>query len=295
MPADVPFQSPRGGARASYDRTTASGTAGLAAARAGACRAARSRMSVISSPTSSLRSMQRRGQRLQHGAVLGQLAAGGFLGLGQEHLDPLAGVVVGQNLGHDPGRHRPRLDGVERDERAAHAERTDHLGRQRGGVGEVAGRAGRRRPEGQLLGHHPAEGDGHQGLQLVLGAGEALLGVGVRQEPEGVPALDDRQDLEIAVADQVGDDGVAAFVGGDPALLAVGVLHRLLEADLLGELGLLHVGPGHGRHARPAAPTPDPRRRGARSSPASSRRSWRPAPPGGRPGRAPASWALRSR
>jgi hypothetical protein len=66
----------------------------------------------------------------------------------------------------------------------------------------------------------------------------------VGQQAEGVLALDDREDLELAaLAHQPGDGGVARFVGGDNAPFGLGVLHRLGQADLLGHLGLLQVGP----------------------------------------------------
>ena len=61
---------------------------------------------------------------------------------------------------------------------------------------------------------------------------------------ERVLALDDRQHLELAVlADQVCDGRVTGLVGGDGAPLVLGVLDRLLQADLLGHLRLLDVVP----------------------------------------------------
>ena len=64
------------------------------------------------------------------------------------------------------------------------------------------------------------------------------------EQPERVLALDDRQHLELAVlADQVCDGRVTGLVGGDGAPLVLGVLDRLLQADLLGHLRLLDVVP----------------------------------------------------
>ena len=82
---------------------------------------------------------------------------------------------------------------------------------------------------------------------------EALFGVGVREETQGVASLDDREDLQLAVlTDQVGDDGVSRLVGRDRALLVLAVLDRLLEPDLFGELRLLHVVPAGDHRARSA-------------------------------------------
>ena len=92
-------------------------------------------------------------------------------------------------------------------------------------------------------------------LQLRLGLGVALLGIGMGQQSEGGAALDDRQHLQLAgLADQPGHGGVAGLVGGDGAPLGLGVLDRLGQADLLGHLGLLHVLPGHLGGAPPQGP-----------------------------------------
>ena len=75
------------------------------------------------------------------------------------------------------------------------------------------------------------------------------------QQTQRVSSLDDREHLELAVLpDQVGDGGMAGLVGGDPPALVLRVLDRLLEADLLGELGLLHVGPVEGGRSAPKRP-----------------------------------------
>ena len=62
--------------------------------------------------------------------------------------------------------------------------------------------------------------------------------------PEGVPALDDGEHLELAaLAHQPGHGGVPGLVGGDGPPFRLGVLDRLGQADLLGHLGLLDVVP----------------------------------------------------
>ena len=135
-----------------------------------------------------------------------------------------------------------------------------------GGGLEVRGHPRARLAEEHLLGHHAPEGDLDEGLDLGAGLGEALLLLGVRQEPEGVLALDDGQDLHLAtLADEPRHGGVARFVGGDGAALGLGVLDGLGQADLLGHLGLLDVVPTEPRRRRGAAPTPAPRREGARA------------------------------
>ena len=196
------------------------------------------------------------------------------LGLVEQPLDRRPRVFVGEHLADDPLRDRTRLDRLERHERAGHAERADHLRRDACRVREVAARPGARLAEEQLLGRHAAERDLHRAHELRTGARVALLVVGVREQTERVPALDDRQHFELAVlTDEVRDDRVPGFVRRDRALLFVGVLDRLLQTDLLGHLRLLDVAPVHGVAARRAAPTRAPRRRGARSSPACTRRS----------------------
>ena len=112
---------------------------------------------------------------------------------------------------------------------------------------EVARRTGARLAEEQLLGDHAAERDLDRADDLGAGLREALLVVGVGEQAERVAALDDRQHLELAVVtDEVRDDRVAGLVGRDRALLVLGVLDRLLEPDLLGQLRLLDVVPVHG-------------------------------------------------
>ncbi len=60
------------------------------------------------------------------------------------------------------------------------------------------------------------------------------------EQAERVLALDDGEHLELAsLAHQPGHGGVTGLVGGDGALLGLGVLDRLGQADLLGHLGLL--------------------------------------------------------
>ena len=67
------------------------------------------------------------------------------------------------------------------------------------------------------------------------------------EQAECVTPLDDREHLELAVlADEVSNNRVARLVRRDDALLFVGVLDRLLQADLLGHFRLLDVAPVHG-------------------------------------------------
>ena len=110
--------------------------------------------------------------------------------------------------------------------------------------------AGRTRPgfaEEQLLRAHAAECDLHHPEQLRTGTSEPLLAVAVRQQPERVTTLDDREHLELAILpDEVRDRRVTSLVGCNRAPLFVGVLDRLLQTDLLGHLRLLNVGPVHG-------------------------------------------------
>ena len=81
---------------------------------------------------------------------------------------------------------------------------------------------------------------------LRAGPGEHLVAVAVGEQAQRVAALDDREHLEPALRrDQPGDGGVAGLVRRDQALLFVGVLDRLAEADLLGEPGPLDVAHAH--------------------------------------------------
>ncbi len=191
-----------------------------------------------------------------------------------------------------PWTERAGLDRLERHQRTRHAERADHLRGDARRVHEVARRAGARLAEEQLLRAHPAERDLHHAEQLGTRAREPLFAVAVREQAERVAALDDRQHFELAVLpDEVRHRCVTGLVRRDRAPLVVGVLDGLLQTDLLGHLRLLHVRPVHRDLGRRAAPTRDPRRRGARSSPAcsrrSSRRARRDAPPCRARGRAP--------
>ena len=78
------------------------------------------------------------------------------------------------------------------------------------------------------------------------------------EQAEGVLALDDGQDLELAaLAHQPGHGGVPGFVGGDRPPLGLGVLDGLGQADLLGHLGLLEVVPR--QPARPSTQGPHQR------------------------------------
>ena len=82
--------------------------------------------------------------------------------------------------------------------------------------------------------------------QLGPRAQEALLGVGVREQAERAAPTDDRQHFELAAdTHEVRHGRVPGLVGRDDALLVLGVLDRVREADLLGELGRLDVGPIH--------------------------------------------------
>src|SRR6185369_14565429 len=96
--------------------------------------------------------------------------------------------------------------------------------------------------EEDLLGDQPAARDRDAGLDLGAGAGEPLLLVPVREQPERHPPLDDREHLEpSALAEEVGDGGVPRLVGGDRDAVGLGVGDGLLEAQLLGQLGLMYV------------------------------------------------------
>ncbi len=107
-----------------------------------------------------------------------------------------------------------------------------------------------------------------------LRAREALLLLAVREQSEGAAALDDREHLEAPVlAEQVGDRGVTRLVRRHGLAVGVRVGRGLLQPDLLGELGLHHVLEVHLAAARRGAPPAGPRRTGARSSRACSRRS----------------------
>ena len=83
--------------------------------------------------------------------------------------------------------------------------------------------------------------------QLLAALGEALLGVGVLQQPERVAALDDGEHVELpGLADEVGDGRVACLVGGDPGALVGRVDGLVGHAELDQHLGLADVGHGHG-------------------------------------------------
>ena len=161
----------------------------------------------------------------------------------EDVLHPLLAVAVAQDLG-DQVRLADRAlrDRLVADQRAGHAERADHLGGQTGRVREVGRRPGPGLAEAELLGHQAAEGDRDPGLDLGAGPREALLLVAVGEQPERVATLDDRQHLQSpALAQEVGDGRVAGLVRRDGGTVVVGVHDRLLDADLLGELRLVHV------------------------------------------------------
>ncbi len=193
-------------------------------------------------------------QGLEDVAVGPDERLGHRLGVVEEPVDRGATDLVGQHLGHGvgtaaDGRRLPAHQGP------PHPQCADHGSGGVGGGGEVPRRSRTGLAEVGLLGHHPAHGDLDAGHDLRAGPGEALLEVGVGQHPESVLALDDRQHLELAVlAHQVGHGGVPGLVGGDAPALLVGVLHRLAQADLLGDLGLLDVVPVQRR--RPPAQGP---------------------------------------
>jgi hypothetical protein len=100
--------------------------------------------------------------------------------------------------------------------------------------------------EEDLLGDEASEADRDRRLDLGARAGEALLLVAVREEPQRLPPLDDQQDLEPpARSDEVRHRGVAGLVRCDRDGVVLGVRNGLLEAELLRQLGLVDVGQLH--------------------------------------------------
>ena len=171
--------------------------------------------------------------------------AHGGPGVVEDGLQLGAGLRVAEHRGDQVVRR-----GGERDERAGHPGRADHL---RGGPRrrrEVPGRSGAGLPEEQLLGHPAAHRDLHEGAQVVVRVGPDLLAVAVREQPERVAAADDREHLEGPVrCREPRGDGVAGLVGGDEPLLAVGVADGVADADHLGDPGVLDVRVRHGHRA----------------------------------------------
>ena len=130
----------------------------------------------------------------------------------------------------------------ERDQRAGHARGADHLRGGAGRGGEVAGGAGARLAEEQLLGDPAAHRDLHERAQVVVRVRPDLVAVAVREQAERVAAPDDRQHLERAVrGDEPGGDGVPGLVRRDERLLGRRVGDGLPDADHLGDAGALDV------------------------------------------------------
>ena len=229
---------------------------------------------MISSPTSSSRSSSSSRSASTTWRLRVEQRAHRLLGAVEHLLDLVARRrVVGQHPRHQPGVERAAAARLEADERAGHAERTDHHRRGRRRLREVAAGARPRLAEPDLLGDHPAEADLDVGEQLGTGPQEPLLGVASARAGPSEPRrrMIERTSSLRSDPDQVGDHRVPGLVGRDDPLLVLGVLDRVREPDLLGELRRLEIGPLHRLAPVAQRPRRAPRRRGARSSPASSR------------------------
>ena len=145
--------------------------------------------------------------------------------------------------------HQRVVHGGSRDQALAHPIDADVDGRDlRRGL-QVARRSGGRLPEPHLLGNQARQEDLDPCQELALGVQVHVLDLLAVDETEGSLALLDRDDLDLAVAPlkRVGGDRVDPLVDGNHHLLAVGVRHRLFEADLLGQLRLPQVVPAEAR------------------------------------------------
>src|ERR687891_1206979 len=96
-----------------------------------------------------------------------------------------------------------------------------------------------------LLGHQPGKRHLDPRDHLLLRSQEHLLDLLRRDQSERRFALLDRDDLDLQLAafERVRRDRVGGLVRRHHLLLALQVLHLLLEADLFGELRLPQVGP----------------------------------------------------
>ena len=106
----------------------------------------------------------------------------------EQVLDPAAAVRVAEHPADQVGVDQRRRSGPRRTRSGVSVmpDRADHLGRDVGGVQEVAARTGRHVAEEQLLGHLTAHRDLDQRQHLVAGAGEHVLAVTVREQTEGL-------------------------------------------------------------------------------------------------------------
>src|SRR5436190_4530268 len=136
---------------------------------------------------------QRVAERAVDVAVLHEHLAHAFALRLQDVLDPLLRLRVPEHLA-DEVRLRERAvgDRLVADQRTGHPERSDHLGGQRRRLREVRPRARPRLTEAHLLRGEAAERNRDHRLDLGLGPREALLLVGVRQQPERATPLDAR-------------------------------------------------------------------------------------------------------
>ncbi len=165
----------------------------------------------------------------------------------EERVELRSGVLVPEHLVDQAARQVAAAGGRDGDEGGTHAAGPDHLGADVGGGGQVRGRTGRHLVEPALFSHHSAHGDLQKGTQFLAALGEAFLGVGVLQQPEGVTPLHDGEHVKLTgLPHEVGHRRVAGLMGGHPIPFVGGVDGLVGHAELHQHLGLGHVGHGHG-------------------------------------------------
>src|SRR5215210_1921031 len=173
-----------------------------------------------------------------HGALLAQEVFYLPAGPGEDAVRLLAHLSVAQQGAYGGACHLvgKRAEGVEA---LAHPEEADHRRRRPGRLLQVPAHTGSRLAEVDVLGRPRRERRLYAGHHVRAGADVALLPLLVADEPEGVLPLDNGDDLhlELLALQVPGGDRVASLVGGDLHLLLLVVLHGLLQADLIRQLG----------------------------------------------------------